>query len=79
MWKGHMKPETKTDKALRLLREAGTEGICGITMMQQGVGTRYAARVYELRQQGKKIERKMCRVVWHNHTTNIARYYLDEE
>ena len=64
---------TQKQKVLDALREYHDEGVCGVSFMGMYI-PRYAARIYDLRQDGYVIEREWCNV----HKT-VARYYLKEE
>jgi hypothetical protein len=52
---------TRRDLALHLLREAGSRGITTAEFLRAGVGSRYSARIMELRQAGHVIEAERIR------------------
>lgn len=52
---------THKELALHLLREAGDRGVTTAEMLQAGVGSRYSARLLELRQEGHLIESERIR------------------
>jgi hypothetical protein len=47
---------TRREQLARLLREAGDRGVTTGELLQAGVGSRYGARIAELREQGWQIE-----------------------
>ena len=47
---------TKAQIALGLLRDAGERGVTTAEFMRAGVGSRYGARIHDLRKQGAKVE-----------------------
>lgn len=68
---------TKVEKA-RLLLMTG-EPVCGSTLVAEGVGYRYAARIADLRQSGLEIESRRCENPTHRHESGIVEYQLVPE
>ena len=66
-----MKPTTAA--ALRLIERP--IGACPTSFLDAGVGIRYSARIYELRQMGYVIERRpRCDI--HSHPRAVESYHL---
>jgi hypothetical protein len=52
---------TRRDLALSLLRDAGARGVTTHELLDSGVGSRYSARIRELRQEGHQITSERIR------------------
>lgn len=52
---------TRRDLALRLLRDAGSKGVTTGQLLTAGVGSRYSARLRELRERGYVISSECVR------------------
>jgi hypothetical protein len=56
-----VRPRTRRDLALQLLRDAGGRGVTTAELIASGVGARYSARVLELRELGFGITSERVR------------------
>lgn len=58
-WGGHMAKQTNADRVLGLLTEAGGAWVRGAELLHPAVGgSRFGARILELRKRGYNIERR---------------------
>ena len=64
--------DAKTQRG-RVLRWLRVEPLCGTDFLVSGI-PRYSARIYELRKEGYRIEKKQCDV----HPYHRSRQYLYE-
>ena len=64
---------TQKEFVLKELRHRGT--VCGTWFLQYHI-PRYAARIYDLIQDGHRIERVACPHHYHTHPKSIASYKL---
>ena len=64
---------TQKEYVLNQLKTRGT--VCGTWFLQWNI-PRYAARIYDLRTDGHRIERVRCPHHYHTHPASIASYRL---
>lgn len=64
---------------LRLLREAGPDGLTQLQCLARGGGSRLAARIADLRAEGYLVESRLVTVPTRGAPARIARYELHED
>lgn len=69
-----VKPPSQADRVLRMLEESEL-GVCAVDFLEAYI-PRFSARLKEIRDTGRVIEKRKCFSTSHRHRTRQVRYVL---